>query len=110
VTRTPQDLLPGSLDLLILRSLRGESRHGYAVSRWVRERTEGVLEIEDAALYKALHRMEDKGWIEAEWGRSESKRRAKFYSLTREGESALERETRTWEAYSRAVRRVLGAS
>lgn len=95
--------------MLVLKSLEVGERHGYAVSRWVRERTDGVLAIEDAALYKALHRMEERGWIEARWGRAESGHRAKFYRLTPEGVEALTGEARTWEAFARAVRRVMGA-
>jgi len=105
--REPQDLLPGSLDALILQSLSREERHGYAVSRWVRERTGGVLEIEDAALYKALHRLEGRGWIRSRWGRSENKRRAKFYELTPEGEKALRAEKETWRTFARVVDRAL---
>lgn len=107
-SRKPQDLLPGSLDALILQALAEGSKHGYAVSRWVRERTDGVLEIEDAALYKALHRLESRGWIASEWGRSESKRRAKFYDLTPEGEEALQTEKETWRTFARVVHAALG--
>jgi len=108
--RTPQDLLPGSLDALVLQSLTAGPRHGYGVSRSVRERTDGVLEIEDAALYKALHRLEDRGWIGSEWGRSENRRRAKFYELAPEGEAALSREKETWRTFARAVHRALGTA
>ncbi len=106
-SRRPQDLLQGSLDLLVLRALQGESRHGYAISRWVRARTDGVLTLEDAALYKALHRMEERGWIEATWGRAESGHRAKFYALTEDGRQALLGEKKTWHAFADAIRRVL---
>ncbi|MGD2068552.1 MAG: PadR family transcriptional regulator [Gemmatimonadota bacterium] len=105
--RTPQDLLPGSLDALILKGLQGEARHGYAISRWVRERTQGIIEVEDAALYKALGRMTDRGWVTSEWGVSDRGRRAKFYQLTDSGRRALEAETRTWKVFSLAVNRVL---
>lgn len=109
MTRTPQDLLQGSLDLLILRSLEGEERHGFDVSQWVHDRTRGVLRTPDAALYKALHRLEDRGWIRARWGRSENRRKAKFYSLTDRGRSALEEEKALWSAFSAAIERALGA-
>ena len=79
---TTLSLLQGTADLLILRALQGGAAHGYAISRWVRERTDGVLAIEDAALYQALHRLEARGWIEAEWGLSENNRKAKSYGLT----------------------------
>jgi transcriptional regulator len=108
VTKTPQDLLSGSLDTLILQSLRAGRSHGYAVSRWVRERTEGVLSIEDAALYKALHRMEDRGWIESQWGRTDQGRRAKYYEITDAGRQALEEEKGAWLTFAAAVHRVLG--
>ena len=85
---TTLSLLQGTADLLILRALQGGAAHGYAISRWVRERTDGVLTIEDAALYQALHRLEARGWIEAEWGLSENNRKAKYYALTRRRPSA----------------------
>ncbi len=107
MTKSPQDLLSGSLDALVLKSLQGEPRHGYAISRWVRERTEGVLTIEDTALYKALHRQADRGWVRAEWGVSERGRRAKYYELTSEGRRALEVEADVWQTFARAVGRVL---
>ena len=75
---TTLNLLQGTADLLILRALQGGAAHGYAISRWVRERTDGVLAIEDAALYQALHRLEARGWIAAEWGLSENNRKAKY--------------------------------
>lgn len=107
MTKSPQDLLSGSLDALVLKSLQGEPRHGYAISRWVRARTEGVLTIEDTALYKALHRLADRGWVRAEWGVSERGRRAKYYELTVEGRRALDVEMDVWRTFARAVGRVL---
>ena len=76
MSQTPLTLLQGTVDLLVLRALQGGPAHGYAVSRWIRERTEGVLAMEDAALYQALHRLEARDWIAAEWGLSENNRRA----------------------------------
>lgn len=105
--RTPQDLLPGSLDVLILKSLQHGSRHGYGISRWIREETHGVLGVEDAALYKALHRMADKDWLTSTWGTSTQGRRAKFYELTESGANALKAETNTWRAFSLAVHTLL---
>ncbi|HKJ01772.1 MAG TPA: PadR family transcriptional regulator [Longimicrobiales bacterium] len=105
--RTPQDLLPGSLDALILKSLEGGARHGYGISRWVRQRTHGVLGIEDAALYKALHRLADRGCVSSAWGRSDLGRRAKLYELTEAGRQALASETNTWRAFALAVHRIL---
>ncbi len=92
MSHTSISLLQGTVDLLILRALQGGPGHGYSVSRWVRERTDGVLSMEDAALYQALHRLEGKGWIESEWGLSENNRRAKYYSLTAEGRRQLRSE------------------
>lgn len=100
-------LLQGTLDVLILRTLAWEPMHGYAIARWIGDRTAGVLEVEDAALYQALHRMERKGWVRSEWGTSESNRRARYYHLTRAGRKQLTAETRTWKLYARAVDRVL---
>ena len=100
-TMTP--LLKGTVDLLILQSLRQEPQHGYEVSRWVHERTDGVLGVEDAALYQALHRLEDRGLVESEWGLSENNRRAKYYQLTSEGRRQLRVEVSLWKRYAEAV-------
>jgi transcriptional regulator len=81
--------------------------HGYAVSRWIRERTEGTIEIEDAPLYKALHRLEQSGCVSAEWGVSENNRRARYYKLTATGRSRLKAEEASWRRYAAAVFRVL---
>lgn len=107
---TTLSLLQGTADLLILRALQGGAAHGYAVSRWVRERTDGVLAIEDAALYQALHRLERQGLIEAEWGPSENNRRARYYSLTAAGRKRLREETTHWRRYARAMDALLDVS
>jgi PadR family transcriptional regulator PadR len=107
MSHTTLSLLQGTVDLLILRALQRGPAHGYLVSRWVRERTGGVLAIEDAALYQALHRLEARDWIEAEWGLSENNRRAKYYSLTAEGRRELRTEVTTWKRYAEAVFKVL---
>jgi len=107
MSHTTLSLLQGTVDLLILRALQSGPAHGYSVTRWVRERTGGVLAIEDAALYQALHRLEARGWIEAEWGLSENNRRAKYYSLTAEGRRELRVEVNTWKRYAEAVFKVL---
>jgi PadR family transcriptional regulator PadR len=96
-------LLQGTVDLLILRAVLPAPAHGYAISRWVRERTDGVLAIDDAALYQALHRLEAREWIEADWGLSENNRRAKYYSLTPEGRRQLKTEVTSWKRYAGAV-------
>jgi transcriptional regulator len=100
-------LLPGTVDLVILQTLTHGALHGFAVSRSIRARSEGILELQDAALYQALHRLENSGWIEAEWGVSEKGRRAKFYSLTAAGRRQLEAETSFWQKYAAAVFKVL---
>jgi transcriptional regulator len=107
VAREPLDLLQGTLDVLILKTLSWQPMHGYAVSRWIRQRTDDVLAVEDAALYQALHRLERRGWVEAEWGLSENNRRAKYYQLTAEGRKQLRAEAATWRRYAEAVFKVL---
>jgi transcriptional regulator len=104
---TPLDLLQGTLDVLVLRTLAWEPMHGYAVSRWIRGRTEGTIEIEDAPLYKALHRLERAGCVAAEWGLSENNRRARFYTLTAKGRQRLKTEEAAWHRYADAVAKVL---
>ena len=101
------DLLQGTLDVLVLRTLAWEPMHGYAVSRWIRQRTEGTIEIEDAPLYKALHRLEQAGAVEAEWGLSENNRRARYYKLTAGGRRRLKAEEAAWRRYAEAVTKVL---
>jgi PadR family transcriptional regulator, regulatory protein PadR len=103
----PMDLLQGTLDVLVLRTLAWGSMHGYAVSRWIHQRTDGVLEIEDAPLYKALHRLEGAGFVSAEWGLSENNRRARYYSLTPAGRRRLKAEESAWRRYAEAVFKVL---
>lgn len=103
------NVLQGTLDVLVLKALTSGPRHGYAVAQWIRNVTGGTLEIDDGALYTALHRMERRKWLEAEWGRSENNRRAKFYSLTNAGRRELEAATRSWTRYAEAVFSVLGA-
>jgi transcriptional regulator len=102
------NLLQGTLDVLILQALDDGPRHGYAVSRWVRERTSGTLRIEDAPLYKALHRLEHAGCIAAEWGMSENNRRARYYRLTAGGRRRLRQDALAWRRYATAVASVLG--
>lgn len=101
------DLLQGTLDVLILKTLSWEPMHGYAISRWIRQRTDQVLTVEDAALYQALHRLDRKGWIESEWGLSENNRRARYYQLTQDGRRQLGAEASEWRQYAEAVSKVL---
>jgi len=102
------ELVRGTLDLLILKTLTWGALHGYAITDSIRQRTEDAILVEEGALYPALHRLEKRGWVEAEWGRSENNRRAKYYRLTTEGRARLRAREATWERYTEAVSRVLG--
>ena len=101
------DLLQGTLDLLILRTLALSPMHGWAISQRIQQVSGDVLRVNQGSLYPALHRLEDAGWIEAEWGRAENNRQAKFYRLTRQGERQLKTEQRQSEGMTLAVSRVL---
>ncbi len=105
----PLDLPAGSVDVLLLKALSFGPMHGFAVSRWVRARSEGSFLLEDAALYQGLHRMERQRWVESFWGPSENNRRAKFYRLTAAGRRRLKSETDAWRAWAAALFRVLDA-
>jgi PadR family transcriptional regulator, regulatory protein PadR len=107
MARQPIDLLHGTLDVLLLKTLSWGPMHGYGIAQLIEERTRGVLEIEDAALYKALHRLERSGAVEAAWGVSENNRRAKYYRLTTRGRQELRAESNTWREYATAIFRVL---
>jgi PadR family transcriptional regulator PadR len=106
----PSDLLQGTLDLLILKTLRRESLHGWGISKRILELSDDVLSVQQGSLYPALHRLEQQGWIEAEWKDSELGRSAKFYSLTRDGKKQLERELESWKRLSTAVELLLERS
>lgn len=103
------NLLQGTLDLLVLRALAAGPRHGYEVARWVRDVTDGVLDVEDGALYTSLHRMEKRRWLRSEWGISEKGRRAKYYALSAAGRRRLGTETKSWTRYAEAVFKVIQA-
>ena len=107
MARDTLDLLQGTLDVLVLKTLSWGPMHGYAVSRWIRQRTDDVLAVEDAALYQALHRLERRGLVESDWGLSENNRRAKFYQLTSAGRQQLRAEAQVWRRYAEAVFKVL---
>jgi transcriptional regulator len=104
------DVLQGTLDLLVLKALTWQPMHGYNILDWLRRASDAELRIEDAALYPALHRLEARGLIEAEWGLSENNRRAKFYSLTPDGRRALRAESASWKRYASIMARVLDAA
>ena len=108
--RTQLDLIRGTLDVLILKALGWGPLHGYAVTSLIRRQTDEALLVDEGSLYPALWRLENKGYIEAEWGLSENNRKAKYYRLTPEGRRRLRHETRTWEAYAAAVGKLLGAT
>lgn len=103
------DLVRGTLDLLILKTLTWGAAHGYAITSAIQKVTDGALLVEEGALYPALYRMEAKGWIEAEWGLSENNRKAKYYRLTPAGREHLRREEKSWVSYSAAVGKMLSA-
>jgi PadR family transcriptional regulator PadR len=105
--KSPNDLLHGTLDALILKTLAAGPRHGYAIARFIEDTTEAAVVIEEGSLYPALYRIERRGWIEAEWGTSELGRRAKFYRLTDHGRAQLATETATWARFAAGVSKVL---
>lgn len=103
------DLMRGTLDVLVLKTLTGGALHGYGVARWIKAASDEALLVEEGALYPALHRLERRGWIEAEWGLSDNNRKAKFYRLTTAGRQALAAETSSWDRYVDAVAKVLAS-
>lgn len=105
--RDTNDLLHGTLDLLVLKTLSWGAMHGYGITKAIEQATKSELEILDSALYKALHRLEDAGAIDTEWGISDNNRRAKYYSLTARGRQLLRAETATWKRYVAAVSGVI---
>lgn len=104
------EFLQGTLDVLVLRALTWGPMHGYAVASFIRRGSTGSFTVLDGALYTALHRLEERGWVESEWGYSDKKKRAKFYKLTTPGRRALRSETQSWHDYVAAVGRVLTAT
>ena len=105
----PSDLLQGTLDLLILKTVALEATHGWAIAQRIRQVSRNVLQVNQGALYPALHRLEQQGWIRAKWGESENRRRAKYYSLTAAGKKYLQREEANWDRLSGAIGLVLKA-
>src|SRR3954469_6599506 len=110
MTTNPLDLLQGTPDVLVLRALSWGTMHGYAVARFIHQTSDGTFSVLDGALYTSLHRMEERGWIDSEWGTSEKGKRAKFYRLTAAGRRALRSETDGWNEYVAAVARVMSAT
>jgi transcriptional regulator len=107
MTRFNANLLRGTLELLVLRALMSGARHGYAILEWIERAVSPALLVEEGTLYPALHRLEDEGWIRAEWGASENNRKAKYYHLTRKGTKRVESESAAFEAYADKVLRAL---
>jgi len=99
----PTDLVQGTLDLLILKTLALEPMHGWAIANRIRQLSDSVLQVQQGSLYPALHRLEQQAWIQSEWGPSDNNRRAKYYSLTRAGRQQLEQESANWERLSTAI-------
>jgi PadR family transcriptional regulator, regulatory protein PadR len=105
-----EGLLRGTLDILILKALSWGPRHGYAIAEWIHAVTDEELLVEEGPLYTALHRLERKRWLEAEWGYSDNNRKAKFYQLTRAGRQQLRSEASSWDRYVRAIAKALAAT
>ena len=104
---TKNELLQGTLDMLILKALQHRPLHGYAVARWLEQATDDALKVEEGSLYPALYRMEERGWISSEWGLTERKRNAKFYKLTKLGKKQLESESSSWAHLSAVISKVM---
>ena len=100
-------LLKGTLDAMVLRALQDGPRHGYTVAEWIREMTVGTIQVDDGALYTSLHRLEERGLVDSEWGLSENNRKAKYYEISPRGRARLHEQTQAWARYSSAVSRVL---
>ena len=105
-----EELLRGTLDALILKTLTWGPRHGYSIARWIKATSREALAVEDRALYLALHRLEDRGWVESDWGLSDNNRRAKYYQLTAAGRAELRAESKRLARYAQGLFRVLNAS
>jgi transcriptional regulator len=103
----PTDLVQGTLDLLILKTISLEPKHGWAIAKRIQQVSEDVLQVQQGSLYPALHRLEQQGWIKAQWAESETGRKAKLYSLTRSGRTQLERELESWGRLSTAINTVV---
>ena len=104
------DLLQGTLDLLVLKTLTWGPAHGYTVASWIQQLTDDVLQVGEGSLYPALHRLEERGLVESEWRRSENNRKAKFYQLTAAGRAQLRAELQTWTRFASAIGKVLQAT
>lgn len=108
--KSKTDLLQGTLDLLVLKTLHLEPMHGWGIAQRIQQVSDSVLQVNQGSLYPALHRLEEQGWIEANWATSENNRQAKYYQLTRLGRKQLAEETENWQRLSGAVGRILGTA
>ena len=104
------EFLHGTLDVLILKTLSWGPRHGYAIARWIRDTSDDAIAVEDRALYLALHRLEERGWVSSDWGLSENNRRAKYYALTADGRRKLRAKVSHWDRYAEAVFKIVHAA
>src|SRR3569832_2103219 len=109
MARTNVDLLQGTLDLIVLKALSWGPMLGFGLARWIQLTTDDVLQVEEGSLYPALYRMENRGWIKAQWALTENGRRAKYYKLTATGKRQLEAESRSWDAVSGAIAKIMAA-
>jgi len=107
MARESLGLVQGTVDVLILKTLAWSPMHGYGIAQWIRQRSDGALAVEDAALYQALHRLERKGWVESEWGVSDTNRKAKFYSITKDGRKQMQSDVADLRRYVEALFKVL---
>jgi transcriptional regulator len=110
MSKTKSDLLQGTLDLLILKTLALETMHGWGISQRIQQISDGVLNVNQGSLYPALYRLEEQGWISSEWGSSDNNRQAKYYKLTRKGRKQLADETENWQRLSHAINQILQTS
>src|SRR4051812_11866292 len=108
--RPSVDLLQGSLDVIVLKTLSWQPMHGFGIARWIQRITGDVLQVEEGSLYPALYRMENKGWVKAEWAITENNRKAKYYRLTASGRRQLNDATATWDTFATAMTRIMRAT
>lgn len=108
--KKPPDLLPGTLELMILKTLSISTNHGYGIARRIKQTSDDVLQVEEGSLYPALHRLEKRGYLEHQWKQSESNRRAKYYKLSRNGHARLRSETKSWALLTSAIDKVMSAN
>lgn len=104
---SPVELVQGSLDIIVLKTLSWQPMHGFGIARWIQQTTDDVLQVEEGSLYPSLYRMENKGWVKSEWRITENNRRAKYYRLTAAGRRQLSDQTANWETFVKAMAKVL---